>query len=462
MRTLFLRIFLSFWLAFMLIGAAMALVLFASEPSPWAERGRFLTIQALTLQAMELAPLLESGREEELAAALDAFEQRTRMPVELVAGSESRVTGESTREPSEYAEVAAITGEALYTGEPVWRDTSSVDYVAVPMVTTGEPSMVLLARIRHPSSWWRILGPGPVGLRLIIVFVVSGLICFAVARQLTKPLDQLRQATRAVAHERLDVRVSPQVGTRRDEIGALGRDFDLMVDRVQGLLDDQQRLIRDVSHELRSPLARLSVALELARSADVDHLPQHLDRIERESNRLNEMIGDLLDVARIDAQAEQGKREPVDLAALVEQVVADAVFEARGTERTVEIVATSPVTITGYAETLRRAIENVVRNGVRFTDAGTRVSVSVEQSMRGGEEFAIIVVQDRGRGVPDDDLERIFQPFVRVGEARDRKSGGTGIGLAVTQRSVKAHGGTVRAENVEGGGMRVVIELPIV
>jgi two-component system sensor histidine kinase CpxA len=461
-RSLFVRIFLSFWLAMMLISLSMALVYIVREPSPWVERGRFLTGQALMLHAMELGELRDADRADDMAAASRAFEARTRLHTRVIdVSGESGTTAPNGDGAELPPEVAAVVEEGLRTGAPAWRESSGVDYVAAPLPSGDDPPAVLLAELRHPSSWWRLLGPGPLGVRLLIVFVVSGLVCFALARQLTKPLGKLRQATRALAEEQLGVRVTPQLGNRGDEIGALGRDFDLMADRVEALLEGQKRLLRDVSHELRSPLARLGVALELARQAEGDEARTHLDRMEREATRLNELIGQMLNVAQLEAQAAERRREPVDLTALVRSIAADADFEARETGSRVALLEARPVMVEGHEEMLRRAIENVVRNAARFTAEETRVEVSVEREKASrGEALAQVIVRDHGPGVPEADLERIFEPFVRVGNARDRRSGGTGIGLAVTRRALHLHGGTAVAANGPGGGLVVTLTLP--
>jgi two-component system sensor histidine kinase CpxA len=307
----------------------------------------------------------------------------------------------------------------------------------------------------------RFLGPDPIGLRLLVVLVVCGLVGYGLARYLAKPVVARRRATQALAEGSRGVRGAPLVGRRRDEIGALARDFDRMADRVAGLIDDQRQLLRDVSHELRSPLARLAVALELARQGAGEAAVPQLDRIEREAERLNVLIGEMLQAAQVDAAATGHAHEPVQLDALLRQVVADAEFEGQHQGRGVDLVEAVPLLVMGLEEVLRRAIENVVRNAVRFTAEGTRVEVRLTRRPTPAGAEACVVVRDHGPGVPEADLERIFQPFVRVGPARDRQSGGTGIGLAVTERAVRLHGGAVAARNAEGGGLAVTVSLPL-
>jgi two-component system sensor histidine kinase CpxA len=224
----------------------------------------------------------------------------------------------------------------------------------------------------------------------------------------------------------------------------------------------QQRLLGDISHELRSPLARLGVALGLARQRSGTEANGALDRIERESDNLNEMIKQLLELTRLESGTDGRKRTEVDLAALVHDVVEDADFEARSVKRSVRIVKSESCTIDGVEELLRSAIENVVRNAVRFTPEGTAVEVALQKQNGYVDHFAVISVRDRGKGVPEDALEKIFRPFYRAEDARDRQSGGgTGLGLAITERAVRMHGGSVEAVNLNGEGFSVEMRLKL-
>jgi two-component system sensor histidine kinase CpxA len=288
---------------------------------------------------------------------------------------------------------------------------------------------------------------------------------------------------------------------RHDELADLSRDFDGMAERIENLLAEQKRLVQaqrrllgDVSHELRSPLARLGVALELARDSipstpaaalqtataepaastqiPTPTLEDSLDYIEHEAAHLSEMIDRLLTLARLESGVQELERTPVDLTTLVHAVVADADFEARSTGRSVVITQCDDCDVLGTAELLRSAIENILRNAVRYTREDTAVEVSLQQetgSQSGSDSpvsppqtpFARILVRDYGPGVPEDQLEDVFRPFYRVAGARDRKSGGDGLGLAITARAVRLHGGDVCATNAPAGGLVVEIRLPI-
>jgi signal transduction histidine kinase len=242
----------------------------------------------------------------------------------------------------------------------------------------------------------------------------------------------------------------------------MGRDFDVMAGRIQSLMTSQRRLLHDISHELRSPLARLAVALELARHGDPDDTAWALDKIELEAERLNLMVGQVLTLARLEnGQGETGGRVRVNLSDLVREVATDADFEARSRSRSVHITRLETCTANGNPLLLHSAVENVVRNAVLYTPEGTAVDVELRSEQNGSGPEAVITVRDHGSGVPESALNDIFRPFYRVGDARDRESGGAGLGLSITQRAVLLHGGSVCASNVSDGGLKVEIRLPV-
>jgi two-component system sensor histidine kinase CpxA len=230
-----------------------------------------------------------------------------------------------------------------------------------------------------------------------------------------------------------------------------------MADRLETLVGSQQRLLRDVSHELRSPLARLRVALELARQQAGDGAAEPLDRIEVETTRLDELIEQLLLLERLQAGDHDREPETIDFGRLVREVVDDASFEAAPAGRSVRLAEAPTILIEGHVTLVRSAIDNIVRNAIRHSpDDG---SVEVELEVVDGR--AQLRVRDQGAGVPDEDLESLFEPFFRVADARDRRTGGSGLGLAIARRAIELHRGTIRAENVGDGGFEVVVDLPI-
>jgi len=288
---------------------------------------------------------------------------------------------------------------------------------------------------------------------------MGALFCYWLARYLTSPVNKLRTATRELARGNLNARVVPALGGRRDELASLAADFDEMAEKIQSLINSQRRLLGDISHELRSPLARLNVALELARQRSGAEAASALERIHQEAETLNEMIGQLLTLTRLESGAEGIQKTSVDLAQLVQDVARDADFEARAHNRSVSFTGTEKIVIQGAPNLLRPAIENVVRNAVHHTAEGTAVEVtlSVDQA---DKNRVVIVVRDHGPGVPEEALTKIFRPFYRVDEARDREAGGVGLGLAITERAIRLHQGAVTASNRKDGGLEVSIVLP--
>jgi len=230
-----------------------------------------------------------------------------------------------------------------------------------------------------------------------------------------------------------------------------------MAARVEGLVEGRERLLRDVSHELRSPLARIAVALELARQQTPDSATRTLDRIELETGRIDELVGQLLTLNRLRDHGSMSDLESVDLAALIREVADDAAFEAQARQVSVEVSALGSCGVAGRPGLLRSAVDNVIRNAIRHSPAGEQVEVSLTTDRNHFE----VMIRDHGPGVADDALPHLFEPFYRTEVARDRQRGGVGLGLAITDHAIRALGGTVCAAHAEGGGLEVKIRLPL-
>ncbi len=276
------------------------------------------------------------------------------------------------------------------------------------------------------------------------------LLCYALAFQLTRPVRQLQRAVERFGHGDFSARAGSK---RHDELGDLARTFDRMADRIEALVSAERRLLLDISHELRSPLARLSVAVELARSGE--DLDSHLNRIQREADRLNSLVGGLLQVTRAEVDPAARHTEPVPVADLLAQLVEDAGIEARARHCSVALDAPEPVTVSGDPELLRRAVENVLRNAIAHAPEGTTVDVRLDASA----DPVRISIRDHGPGVPDAALPRLFDAFYRVETDRGRASGGTGLGLSIARRAVELHRGAISASNAHPG-LLVEITLP--
>jgi two-component system sensor histidine kinase CpxA len=351
-----------------------------------------------------------------------------------------------------------LVGQALHSGQPEFSIHGDRATAAVRAVGPSGHTYVFVAFM--PRGPIGALGVGMQALRWGVSFIISGLICYLLARYLTRPMMRLRAASRQLAAGDLSARASARMERRRDEIGELVRDFNQMAERIETLVNGQRQLISDISHELRSPLARLNVALGLARQRAGEAATGPLDRIELEAERLNELIGKLLSLARMQSASEPPEKTPVQLEELLSDIAADAEFEAQEHNCSVRVSSSADAStceVMGSSELLRSALENVVRNAIRYTGQESDVSIGMNCS----EGKAIITVRDHGPGVPDSELKNLFRPFYRVANARDRKTGGTGLGLAITERAISLHGGTVQALNAPDGGLIVEVRLPL-
>jgi two-component system, OmpR family, sensor kinase len=292
----------------------------------------------------------------------------------------------------------------------------------------------------------------PLAAGALVSLIFAALLAWYVAR----PIRNLRAAFEAAADGRLEQRLAPAMGRRRDELSDLGRDFDRMASRLKSLMDSQRRLLHDVSHELRSPLARLQAAIGLVRQQP-ERIEDFVARIERESGRMDTLVSELLTLSRLEAGMAGKLDETVDLGELLADVVDDARFEAVARNCQVEFNGSEVAGIQGNAELLHRAIENIVRNAVKHAPPGSRVEIDVAQS----DDRVIVRVVDAGPGVDDADLQSIFAPFFRSGTGKSKNhQDGHGLGLAISQRVVEAHRGTIAAANRPSGGLCVTVSLP--
>ena len=287
---------------------------------------------------------------------------------------------------------------------------------------------------------------------LLASLVSAALIAWYVA----KPVRSLKAAIEAASDGNLQSGIAGAIGSRHDELADLGRDFDRMATRLRSLIDSQQRLLHDVSHEMRSPLARVQAAIGLARQEPA-YASTAMERIERESMRMDALVDGLLTLSRLRAGFSGSMDERIDLDELVAAIADDASFEAEAKGRKLILsVDGGSAQVRGNAELLRRGVENVVRNAVKYTPEGGSVTVQAQATR--GSRRASVTVLDEGPGVPEADLAGIFEPFFRG--SRTMSQDGHGLGLAIAKRAVEAHDGSIQASNRPGGGLCVRIELP--
>ena len=450
MKTLFLRIFLSFWLA---MGLIIATSIIVSATVAYQRLQALDAVEPSDLADQAAARLAKEGKPGLLAWIDEAEKTHAGLRIFIVGEHGADLLGRSLperimRRIHDIEMSGALGGRQ---GKPVQDMTRRVPQFVGP---GGEVLTLMTTFAGYPP--FAVLRTPDVNLALLaIAFLFSGLVCWWLARYVSTPVARLQDAARSVAAGNLDARVSDQFATRHHELGVLARDFDRMAEYLRSLIASKETLLSDMSHELRSPLARLRVALGLARREGAD-LPKQLGRIELEAERLDALIGQILHLSTLTSGEPKLHREQVDLTALLNDVVEDARLEAGAAGKRVEWNPAGPALLEADTQLVRSAIENVLRNAVRFTAVDTAVEVSLKRDTG----MLLLTIRDQGPGVPSHDLARIFEPFYRVADARDRDSGGTGLGLAITARVVSLHNGKVEAQNAAGKGLIVEIRFP--
>jgi len=298
--------------------------------------------------------------------------------------------------------------------------------------------------------------PRVVLVPILVATLISGFVGYLLTMYLTAPLSKLRLASRRLSRGDLNSRVAPSLGRRKDEIAELAEDFDHMAEKLQELLSSHKQLLQDTSHELRSPLARLQVALGLARQQCT---PKELDRIELEADRLDNLIGQLLSLSRLDANIVQLATTKFSLQSLINSLVEDAQYEATTNNCRIEFSSLSQAGIVANQPLLMSAFENIIRNSLLHTGENTVIKIKLDNAPDSSDQY-VIEISDEGPGVPESMLEKIFEPFTRVSTARERSSGGHGLGLAIAKRAILIHQGTIRAHNRKPNGLLITITLP--
>jgi two-component system, OmpR family, sensor histidine kinase CpxA len=450
MRSLFLKIFLSFWLATALFIVVAIMVTVAMRPT------RQITSVELSQSKFlsEAVDAYQAGGADKLRDYLRSL--RDTQHVRAVLFNEhGQLVGHIV--PPWFTETA--NGQRS-TADTFWgRINPHFQMLKASMTASDAHRYTLVTEL--PPGQNALFGPGGVpGLGILIAVLSSGLVCYILSRLLTSPILRLRKATQKLAGGDLSARAGGSSLRGKDEMSQLVRDFDLMAEQIEKLIGAQSRLLKDISHELRSPLARLTVALELARQRTGPEAQSILDRISLESSRMNELIGSLTKIARLESGTGM-RKVPVQLEEVLEEIARDAAFEAQARNCQAQAEVLDELPVLGDPALLHSAIENVVRNATRYTPDGTTVKIHAEKVEKWGLAEAVIRVSDSGPGVPQDALEKIFRPFYRIDDARVRATGGVGLGLAITDQAVRLHGGSVRASNLPEGGLLVEIRLPL-
>jgi len=448
MRSLFLKIFLSYWLA-----QALFVVLAILVTITLRQRGEYSSWEARQNEVLsEVVQTYENGGQADVRRYLEEVRDSLHVRAYFFDEHGQEVSG---RAVPHWAE--SVARGASPPRHDLWQRLTPSPFRRQSLTSASGHRYTVVVML-PPGP----MGPGGIpGLGIFIGIISSGLVCYLLARYLTAPVVRLRAATQRLATGDLSARAGVPRSRRHDEMAELVRDFDAMAERLEKLVNAQSRLLNDISHELRSPLARLNVALGLARQRTGPEAHTALERIDLEANRLNELIGELLTIARLESGDQSRQKSPIHLGELVEEIAKDADFEAQSRNCHVHCVIAEEPVVMGVPILLHSAIENVVRNAARYTAEGTGVQVRLEHGESPSGPEAVIRVTDSGPGVPAEALDKLFRPFYRIDDARGRQTGGVGLGLAITERAVRLHGGTVTAANRPQGGLMVEIRLPL-
>ncbi|MCB1024156.1 MAG: HAMP domain-containing protein [Acidobacteria bacterium] len=450
--SLFLKIFLWFWLAMALIVSALMLVTWSTSSEPLAKQWQTFVGESINLNSATAVQIYENEGIDGLQEYFDRQKNKRRInSIGFFKKDRQLIAGDL-----DYVNMDDLFDRATATNEPEFLELPDKIFGAKKIVLeNGETYfyVIELKRFSPPPFFTAKLM-----LQGLVVLFMTGLVCYALARYLAAPISKLREATQKFASGELEARVGNKAGKRGDELACLANDFDEMAERIQTLITSEKRLTQDISHELRSPLARMNVALEIARAKSNPETATLIERLEKESGRLNDLIGQLLTLSKLETGSQSFDMHEINLSKLVEQIVSDADFEAQAAGRSVEITQIDKSVVFGNEQLICSAVENVLRNAVRYTKPDSAVQVSVE-NVNGS---SIVKIRDFGEGVPESDLGKMFRPFYRVQEARDRKSGGIGLGLAIAERAVNSHNGKISAKNVDDQGLLVEISLPTV
>ncbi len=444
-RRLFWKIFLPFWMAQALLLGALYLRIhyrISSEHPWWIQPER----REMPVLANLAAATFEQQGQAALTTLLDNMSLKDRSRFWLVDASGRELSGRVLP--------ARVLDDAAKAEKTEGLHRSYEANVLAAAATTPRAHYLLIAELVPPPLSERV--PGDILWTLKFGTIFSAVICLLIAHYLTKPIERLRDATHELARGNLDIHVGKNLGNRRDEIADLVRDFDTMAGELRKQIESERSLLGGVSHELRSPIARMRLALTLARHADAGEREEMLDRIEQDTIQLDSMLEQILTVSRLESGQIKPKFEPLSLNDLIEGVLDDAKFEAAATNTTITFAAVGEVQVYGDPGMLRSAIENVVRNAIFYSGEGGKIEVELAAS----DTSVGVTVRDNGPGVPEEKLKLIFDPFYRVDDSRGTTTGGMGLGLAIADNAMRAHDGGIMAGNLQPHGLAVTLAMP--
>lgn len=444
-RGIYAKIFLWFSFATLVTSGAVFLITVATHSQ---SLGPSWMIGVLDQYARSAVDIYAHGGKPRLAEYLQKIEETSLLQSTLLDPENRDILGRGIPPGAEQVLAEArATGETQFRIRILWTGASVVD--------GPDGRYILVAKVLVPYGFLLQGALATAVLGWLLPAMAGALLCLFLGRHIAAPIRTLQSVAGRIADGDFSVRASPAIGSRKDELADLARDFDRMADRIQSLLRSQLELLGDISHELRSPLTRLGVSLELVRRGETDAV----ERMQADLDRLDILIGQILTLTRLQTRGDRKTETPVNLRLIVEGVAEDARFEVKEDGKSVMISGADDCWLKGDPALLRSCIENVVRNAVHYTKPQTEVAISLAL-VGGSSDSARILVADHGDGVPEEALGRIFEPFYRVTEAREHQTGGTGLGLSIAQRIAIVHGGSIRARNRDGGGLEMEIRLP--
>jgi len=446
--TLYAKIFGWFWLTLTVGSLLILMATVFTGTQPLGRRWLRLTQDMYAHTAIDF---YTTGGRPALERYLNTLSQSSGIDASLLDGEQKDVLGGAP--PPDVDRVlrrSARSSESTFQLGRVWTAATPLQYEGQQFYFVMEVHP--LRKFVDGTFFVPLLG------RFVLALLVAGVFCVLLTRHIVAPVRALQTASLRLAAGDLSSRVLPAIAPREDELADTARAFDQMADRIQLLVQKRQALLADISHELRSPLTRLSVSLELMRRGETDVL----EKMQTDLDRMNVMIGEILLLTRLELQPPQAASVPVDLAAMLEQVAHDAEFEMQGEDKRVMVSVHYRCSVLGDANLLRSCIENIVRNAVHYTAPHTSVEITAGHiTNASGAARCEILVRDHGPGVPEQSLPFLFDPFYRVSESRDLREGGTGLGLSISQRIVELHRGSIEAANrTDDTGFEVRILLP--
>lgn len=445
MRSLFFRVFLTFWLASALMLLSLAVVTALTNARPLNHRW---LMHSLDLYARTAIDAYEEGGTKRLNQYLLEIQSDSLTSAALLGDDSDLARSPIPSGAADLLARARTEKHSQYSFNSPW--------IGVVRQSHGNHVYFFIAQVPQVKMYGNYFDPERSPFRTVLLLLISGTLCGFLARSITKPIRSLQRTAMDIASGNLAARASPALVGRTDELASLAHDFDRMAERVQLLLDQQRLLLRDISHELRSPLARLTVSAELVQRGDLSAAV----RMQSDINSLEKMISDLLTLARIDASDRHSRRESVHIGRLIQRIVKDASFEGAAKDKTVVQTGVFERYISADTGLLHSCIENVVRNALKHSPVGGVVEIRVTDISGFRGAMLDITITDEGTGVPEEALEHIFDPFFRIAAQDSHKQSGAGLGLSISKRIATLYGGAIAAQNLTGGGFQVQLNLP--